>query len=203
MVFFASMLFCGTAVAQNNMKDVVYLKNGGVVKGLIVEQVPNQSIKIQTADGSIFVYEMKDIEKMTKEMATNQYNGNGTQIKSPGAAWALSFFICGAGQMYNGQWGKGVAMLLSGPVLISLGSALSYNTEGWSMLVGSAAALGVWIWSQADAYSTAKRINAQGFAFNFEGGQQLAIRPDVSIVDVPLASTGKVITPGMNISFSF
>jgi hypothetical protein len=48
-------------------QDVVYLKNGSVIKGLIIEQVPNESLKIQTADGSIFVYEMNQVAKIAKE----------------------------------------------------------------------------------------------------------------------------------------
>lgn len=47
--------------------DVVYLKNGGLMKGLIIEQIPNVQIKIQTKDGNIFVYKMEEIEKITKE----------------------------------------------------------------------------------------------------------------------------------------
>lgn len=49
--------------------DVVYLKNGGVIKGMIIEHTPNVQIKIQTKDGSIFVYKMEEIEKMTKELS--------------------------------------------------------------------------------------------------------------------------------------
>lgn len=48
-------------------QDVVYLKNGSVIKGVIIEQVPNDSLKIQTADGSVFVYEMDQVAKIAKE----------------------------------------------------------------------------------------------------------------------------------------
>lgn len=53
--------------------DVVYLKNGSIIRGLIIEQVPNESLKIQTKDGSVFVYQMSEVAKMTKEIeqATN------------------------------------------------------------------------------------------------------------------------------------
>jgi hypothetical protein len=50
-----------------DLQDVVYLKNGSIVRGTIVEQVPNQSLKIQTRDGSVFVYEMAEVTKITKE----------------------------------------------------------------------------------------------------------------------------------------
>lgn len=48
--------------------DVVYLKNGSIIRGMIIEQTPNVSLKIQTKDGSVFVYKMEEVEKMTKEL---------------------------------------------------------------------------------------------------------------------------------------
>ena len=49
------------------MEDVVYLKNGEIVWGTIVEQIPGESLKIQTADGSVFTYAMDEISKIVKE----------------------------------------------------------------------------------------------------------------------------------------
>jgi hypothetical protein len=54
------------AYAQES-KDVVYLKNGSVIKGEITEMIPNEHIKIKTADGSLFVYSFAEIEKTEKE----------------------------------------------------------------------------------------------------------------------------------------
>ena len=45
-------------------RDVVYLKNGSIIKGTIIEQIPDESLKIETADGSVFVYSMKDVKKI-------------------------------------------------------------------------------------------------------------------------------------------
>jgi len=71
--------------AQDNYQDVVYLKNGSVIRGVIVEQVPNESIKIETADKSIFVYAMEDIEKMTKEVKTVSLDpSQGDYMKNSG-----------------------------------------------------------------------------------------------------------------------
>ena len=57
------------AKAQTSYEDVVYLKNGSIIHGIIIEQIPNQSIKIQTRDGNVFVYKIDEVEKMTKEQA--------------------------------------------------------------------------------------------------------------------------------------
>ena len=51
-------------------EDVVYLKDGGVRRGLILEQVPNESVKLKTAYGEIFVIKWSDIFKIGKEEKT-------------------------------------------------------------------------------------------------------------------------------------
>lgn len=57
----------GFTQAQGRLQEVVYLKNGSIIRGTILEQVPNRSLKIETADGSIFVYPMREVQKITKE----------------------------------------------------------------------------------------------------------------------------------------
>ena len=48
-------------------EDVVHLKNGSIVRGTIIEQIPGESLKIQTQGGSVFVYTMDEIVKISKE----------------------------------------------------------------------------------------------------------------------------------------
>lgn len=60
-------LFTKFSYSQVNYQDVVYLKNGSIVRGIIIEQVPNKLIKIETSDKSIFVFQIDEIEKITKE----------------------------------------------------------------------------------------------------------------------------------------
>ena len=59
-------------VAAQQLEDVVYLKNGSVIRGTILEQVPGKTLKIMTNDGSQFVYQIAEVEKMTKEPARYQ-----------------------------------------------------------------------------------------------------------------------------------
>ena len=62
---------CLHCMAQN-YTEVVYLKNGSIIRGIIIEQVPNSSLKIQTADGSIFAYSMDEVVKITKEASASR-----------------------------------------------------------------------------------------------------------------------------------
>ena len=68
IVFFISIV----AFAQTQTRDVLYLKNGSVIKGAITEMNPNTGIKIKTADGSVFVYKMDEIVKTEKEEFVGQ-----------------------------------------------------------------------------------------------------------------------------------
>lgn len=63
----ATMLIASFVASAQGLIETVYLKNGNVIKGDIVEFQPNKSIKMETADGSLFVFEYKDIEKVTRE----------------------------------------------------------------------------------------------------------------------------------------
>ena len=85
LLVFGSFAFC---MAQE-MQEVVYLKNGSVIRGVIIEQIPGKSLKIQTNDGSIFAYEMYEVEKITKEQATYQRYGKKYSSGLNGNAVAL------------------------------------------------------------------------------------------------------------------
>lgn len=52
------------AYGQSEYNDVVYLKNGSVIYGKIIERVPDEGLTIMTADGSKFVFTTTEIEKM-------------------------------------------------------------------------------------------------------------------------------------------
>lgn len=65
-----AMAVVATATMAFAATETVYLKNGSVIKGEIIEQIPGKSIKVQTKDGSIWVYDVDEIEKITKEDAS-------------------------------------------------------------------------------------------------------------------------------------
>jgi len=69
------------AFAQNNFQDVVYLKNGNIIRGVIIEQIPNKSLKIETADKSVFVYQFDEVEKFTKEPIKGGNSGDLSGLK--------------------------------------------------------------------------------------------------------------------------
>jgi hypothetical protein len=71
--------FAIISVGQNNYEEVVYLKNGSVIHGIIIEQIPNISIKIKTYDGNIFAFKIDEIEKITKELPVTSKKNKSRQ----------------------------------------------------------------------------------------------------------------------------
>ena len=71
----ASFVIGAVKIADAQYLEQVHLKNGSVIRGIITEQIPNVNLKIQTADGSIFVYNYDEIEKISKDY-TNKTTSN-------------------------------------------------------------------------------------------------------------------------------
>jgi len=67
LLLFVLGLITTFSFGQNNYQDVVHLKNGRTVRGIIIEQVPNKPIKIETADKKVLAFQLDEIEKFTKE----------------------------------------------------------------------------------------------------------------------------------------
>ena len=129
------LLLSSVAMAQT-YQEVVYLKNGSIIRGTIIEQVPERTIKIQTADGSVFVYQMSEVEKITKEIPAKP------KIEESGGS-----FHWDTTQVYGGFVRGGIALssgMYSGATLavfeflnsisvskgIYIGAAIGYESVG-------------------------------------------------------------------------
>lgn len=59
----------------------VYLKNGSIIKGRIVELDPSNEVKIETSDGSLFVFPMADIDHIVGAVISDKNTGNNVWSK--------------------------------------------------------------------------------------------------------------------------
>lgn len=66
--------------AQENRQDAVYLENGSMVRGVIIENIPESHVKIQTVDGSIWVFESDRISRVD---VVDKYKPSNPVILSP------------------------------------------------------------------------------------------------------------------------
>lgn len=135
-------------------QDVVYLKNGSIIRGVIIEQIPGDSLKIQTRGGSVFVHRMSEVLKIAKEPTMIQTALRNE--KSPGAAVALSLLIPGAGQAYNEEYDKAAVHFVVGVVTLAAVRGGDDDSAGFAALIY----LGNWIYSMVDGHKSAHRINA-------------------------------------------
>ncbi len=96
------VLVSNTPAQQQFQEDVVYLKNGSIIRGVIIHQVPDEPLKIQIKGGSIMVIQMTDILRIAKEMPMQPSIHRSE--KDPALALVLSFLIVGAGQIYTEEY---------------------------------------------------------------------------------------------------
>jgi hypothetical protein len=130
--FTLSIVFLLLAInlkGQNNYEEVLYLKNGSVIRGVVIEQVPDQTVKIQTKDKNIFVYQFNEIEKITKEEVHAISNDQSQQKSSNNKSSNDNSTKCLNGQLdaenYHGKKGTHFVLgVLFGPFAM-IGTAVS------------------------------------------------------------------------------
>lgn len=153
--------------ATKPTEDVVYLKNGAIVRGHIVEQVLGEFVRIQTIGGHVFVFEVSEIVAIKKEPKILI-----AKKKNPTLAAAMSVVIPGLGQIYNGDVEKGIgyfAIYVVSAVLWPAGdnhysSGVNDDLDGakwWNGCTGSCLSGAALAQSASDAYTSAKKINKQ------------------------------------------
>jgi hypothetical protein len=116
-----------------DMVEVVYLKNGSIIRGIIIEQIPGKSIKIQTEGGNVFVFTYDEIEKITKEA------GSAPGVSSPLEPRSTGFTSLAKLGLMSGESETMFSITsISGAMLsedVSLGLGLTYdNYPNGSML---------------------------------------------------------------------
>lgn len=122
------------------MEDVLYLKNGSVIRGLIIEQTPNVSVKIKTKDGSVFAYSYEEIEKFAKEEVKGSLYGyeENKKLGTDGFI-AKKFYIspkAGYGDWGTATYGLSFEYAISNYFGIGLdGAYTSWNESGYTYTV--------------------------------------------------------------------
>jgi len=152
-------------VSSQMLEDVVYLKNGDIIRGTIITQVIDQSVTIRTAGGSEFTYTVDRITKLAKEPVMKMPTIK--KEKSPGVAAICSFLILGTGQLYNEEPGKAlVHWCIAIPAIAMMVTGTNdnygrYDPDGDDdvALLGLMIGGGNLLWSIIDASAGANRYN--------------------------------------------
>ena len=211
LFFLVLILLCSTLtlIAEQAMQDVVYLKDGSIIRGKIIEKIPDVSLKIQTRDCSVFFYNMDKVLKITKEPIIVKDQSKVIKKKSPSLAFMLSFIFPGIGQYYNGDAEKGLLqelLFLGGWTLTATAGFNTYALENgryhtdttvWCW-VGLGIAYGSVIWSWIDAPLSAIKINKENEQYY---GHLLQFNRGNNVVGFDFFSTGKNLTASLSYHF--
>jgi hypothetical protein len=125
ILIFPVVVFITSIAMAAEYKDVVYLKNGSVVKGVIIENVINEKIRLETSDGSVFVFKYNEILKVQKEKSGELAEMKDIDLKkaisiyesskkSHAIGCLIGLFVPGGQHFYAGSYGYGVMYLLLG-----------------------------------------------------------------------------------------
>ena len=116
------------AAMTQETKDVLYLKNGSIIKGTIVEMIPDSTIRIQTADGSLFVYSMREVEKVLKEEVPtiSRLSSTVEPVDRPRRKTQLSPLV-GYGTLDGYNFGFGIRIGSTSPSGVYFGGTFVYH----------------------------------------------------------------------------
>lgn len=131
------LVTCVVSFAQERQVDVIYLKNGSVIKGTVIELVPDKQVKIRMADGSLFVYRMDEVDRIEKEFNHKyvQKKSSPLKAKAIGTAemvygFASDDFLLGVNFLWGYRFNPFLS--LSGGVGLSLAGYYNYDYDcGW------------------------------------------------------------------------
>jgi hypothetical protein len=198
-----SLFLCQDLLAQTNYQDVIYLKNGSIIKGMIIENMPGATVKLQTADGNLFVYNYTDIEKFGKEAVVAKASVIKSE-KNPAVSCLLSFLLPGGGQYYNGEITKGAIM--TGVYVGSYVLVLAAE-EPTPIIIGGIAFFGDYLWSIIDAPISANRINKSNrdlASIKIGKESYLSLSPDFKLLPTPTLCGATKLDPvvGMKLKLS-
>ena len=108
-------VFTTSVLAKTKMIDVIHLTDGSVVTGEIIENIPNESIKIKTkekswiSDESVSIIEMSKVDKIKKvefiePKSPGFATGSGCVTVYSRIVYMSPIPIFSVGQVYNGQY---------------------------------------------------------------------------------------------------
>jgi hypothetical protein len=125
------MLCIFAAAAENDAVDVVHLKDGNVLRGIITERqtYPEEQITLTTRDGLEITISMDKIEKITKESADGEPVGEGATRMTAMGKYAAEVNLLGLlqfGPLARFYFGLGNDLFIAAHVRIGFAGALIY-----------------------------------------------------------------------------
>ncbi len=214
-LFFSIILFLSSAFslfAQSSTQDVVYLKNGSVIKGNVILFEPQGDIKIEIMGGSVLVYKMTEVLKIVKESVQTPLYKVRRSKKSNHKPQNTGFFHSLTGETMMGRTEFGIVPGLGQHYvldyhfhrLLGVGAGIGINTFfEHSFVPVYANVRGYFMKSSASLFydlNVGYGIAIPGFWEEARGG--LYLRPAIGIRFPSTRRTHVVLDFGYNIQFA-
>lgn len=177
----ALLLLGGAASAQRY--ETISLKNGSLIKGEVIEQVPGKSIKVRTRDGSIFVYDISEVERITKD-ETSQDGHRKLDFSIEGGYYIAT---------KSGGSGMGAASLHLGKRInsnfyLGLGAGVLLPSHGDGVVIPITADFSYYFPSSSSRITPMLSARA-GYAFNSENSSGAILVELMPGLSIPLSKT--------------
>mgnify|MGYP001271982747 CR=1 FL=1 len=141
------LFICSFAFSQK-YEDVVYLKNGSEIHGTIIERAPNRYIKIKSGK-NVFVYQISEIEKMTKEVIADSESDYFDMHSSIGIGLTTNKSANVVRYTYDLKLSRNTAIfaMVGYGVLFGLGIVWQQDYNDNGMMIGWSGGIDVMDWS--------------------------------------------------------
>lgn len=118
-IFICILLIPLLTTAQTKSEDVIYLKNGSILRGEILERTDSQTIKIETVGRNVIVVMRQNVQRIGREeipdpdpqyyKETGYVNNTGIDILTGGGATSVGFRMVN-GYRFNPQLSAGLGI---------------------------------------------------------------------------------------------
>lgn len=122
LCLFLLLIGTGNVSAQDNdtaqTVSVVYFKDGSVMRGTVLEQIPDEYVKIRITGGSVLTVQMSEVERIKSDASLYTFHPDGSNSKTRG--FYHGFNVQGTfGNPNNGEFDR--RLLLGAGVQYSAG----------------------------------------------------------------------------------
>ncbi|NSW93854.1 MAG: hypothetical protein HPY62_03990 [Bacteroidales bacterium] len=116
-------------IQAQKTKDALYLKNGSIIYGKLLEISDNQ-YKIRTADGSIFIYPGTEVEKLTQELPGFE----GRKPSGPGIALECGLLVGSQENQFEAPFSFNFIVNYTSNIknIVGIGSGVEYLGSGFT-----------------------------------------------------------------------
>jgi hypothetical protein len=195
LIIFSLMIALTSAAGE--LIDILHLKNGDIVKGEIINDVPGEHLKIKLQNGEILGYMYSEIKQIDRDVPTGRDSEMERKLaeeeklrkeyqfkyeqKSPCLASLFAYLIPSAGHYYARNWSRGLLFAAGriGCAAYALSEVdFSNNDQDYSngFYIAAGGAAFFMIMEIIDANWEAKRYNNRLYETIF-GNPKLGLRP--------------------------